>query len=422
MHFKLLFISKANLAFLFTFFITSHLAKSQTQENEEKPKWVEFHGFVNYEMMYDTRQSVTPREGEIYLFPKPVEYDRFGNDINDQGKLQMFTFHTRLKAALKGPDIKNIKTSGAIEFDFLGTGDGAVNLIRLRHAYFKLNTEKFEWLAGQYWHPMFVPECFPMVISWGASVPVSVLSRNPQMRFTFKPSKKLSLAAALLAQRDFASSGPNGNSSEYMKNSKIPEVQFQLMAKPSDKFVGGFTAGYKVIAPRIVTDSNYVYKETIGSYNFNIFTRYKGDKFDFKLQGIYGQNLNSLLVTGGYAVSEVNRQYDQRKYVNLHTFSAWTELAYKFNNFTAALFAGYTKNLGAKEDVATRTDVYGLGTNINYIYRISPRLVYTINKLKFAAELFTTAASYGDYDSDLSIINDEEVINHRILFSASLFF
>ncbi|NJO91624.1 MAG: hypothetical protein HC831_23665 [Chloroflexia bacterium] len=243
-----------------------------------------------------------------------------------------------------------MKTSGAIEFDFLGTNEGAVNLIRLRHAYLKLASERVEWLMGQYWHPMFVPECFPMVMSWGASVPVHVLSRNPQLRFTYKPSEKISLMTSILSQRDFVSSGPDGNSSEYLKNSQIPEVQFQLMTKPSEKLIAGFTAGYKTLVPRLVTDSNYVYKETISSYNFNLFSRYIGDKFDLKLQGIYGQNLNSLLLIGGYAVSEINQQYDQRKYVNLHTFSVWTELIFKLNSIKLGLFAAYTKNLGAQED------------------------------------------------------------------------
>lgn len=388
----------------------------------EKTKWIEFHGFVNYEMMYDTRQTVAPREGEVLLLPKPVDYDRFGNDINAQGKFQMFTFHTRMKADLKGPDVGKLKTSGAIEFDFLGTGDGSVNLIRMRHAFLKLSSDKFEWLAGQYWHPMFATDCFPDVISWGAAVPVHVLSRNPQMRFTYKPNEKFSLSGTLLTQRDFLSSGPNGNSPEYMKNAKLPETQLQIILKPNAKFVAGITAGYKVIAPRIVTDSNYVNKETLGSYNFNLFGRYKGEKLDFKLQGLYGQNLSSLLVTGGYAVSEINPALDQRKYVNLHTFSAWTELIFKINKINIALFAGYTKNLGAKKVLPQTYDIYGLGTNISYLYRISPRITYTINKLKLSVELNSTAASYGDYDTDLSVINDNEVINHRFLFSTSLFF
>jgi hypothetical protein len=421
MSFKMKFSNALSFLAVLFYFNTAFTLNAQEQ-NKEIPKWIEFHGFVSYEMMYDTRQSVAAREGEVYLFPKPVEYDQFGNDINDHGKFQMFTFHTRLKAAIKGPDIKNMKTSGAIEFDFLGTNDGTVNLIRMRHAYLKLASDKVEWLMGQYWHPMFVPECFPMVVSWGASVPVHVLSRNPQLRFTFKPTKKVSLMASVLSQRDFVSSGPDGNSSEYLKNSQIPEVQFQFMTKPSDKFVAGFTAGYKTLFPRLVTDSNYVYKESIGSYNFNLFSRYMGDKFDLKLQGIYGQNLNSLLLIGGYAVSEIDPQYDQRKYVNLHTFSAWTELVFKLNSVKLGLFAAYTKNLGAQEDLTAVNDVYGLGTNINYMYRISPRVIYEINKLKFSLELYTTAASYGDFDIDLSIVNDDEVINHRILFSAMLSF
>lgn len=391
---------------------------------QDEKKWVEIHGFVNHELIYDTRVSTAAREGEVYLFPKPAAYDRFGKDINDKGKLQMFTFHTRMKTVINGPDLKNFKSSGLIEFDFLGTNDATVNLIRLRHAFIKLKSEKVELLFGQYWHPMFVTECFPEVISWGASVPAHPLSRNPQVRFTYKPSPKISLSTSILSQRDFLSSGPGGNSSEYLKNSEIPELQFQLITKPSDLITVGITAGYKTIVPRLVTDSNYFSKESLGSYNLNLFAKLKTEKINLKIQGIYGQNLNSILLLGGYAVSKIDPQYDQREYINLHTFSFWTEMVYKISNLSLGIYGSYTKNLGALSDLEQVYDnhVYGLGTDINYLYRVAPRIAYTIKKMKFAFEMYTTAASFGERDLDLSIINDKEVTNHRFLFSTTLSF
>jgi hypothetical protein len=417
-------MNKTLKTFLILFTIILTTKQIDAQDNKEtKPEWIQFHGFANYELIYDTRQSQAVREGEVYLYPKPFEADQNGNDINDHGKLHMFSFHSRLKAQILEVEMGKIKTSGAIEFDFLGTNDGTVNLIRLRHAYLKVSMPKFEWLAGQYWHPMFVPECYPEVISWGAAAPIHVLCRVPQLRLTYLPSSKISLLGSISSQRDFTSSGPNGNSSEYIKNAKVPEMQFQLMLKPTSTIIAGFTAGYKVIAPRIVTDSAYSCNETLSSYNFNAFARYKGEKFDFKIGAIYGQNLSSLLLIGGYAVKSItDSALNIKEYVNLHTGSLWTDISLKIKDFSLGLFLGYSKNYGTNSFIDNISSVYGLGTNIKYIYNISPRVVYNVNKLKLALELNNTAAAFGNYTNYLEIMNEKLEANYRFIFSASLSF
>jgi len=395
-----------------------------TQEKkEEKLEWIQFHGFVNYEVIYDTRQNMVAREGEVLLFPKPFEADKNGEDKNDHGKLSMFSLHTRIRADINEIEIYKMKASGGIEFDFIGTNDATLNLIRLRLAFIKLTATKFEWLMGQYWHPMFVNDCFPDVISWGAAAPIHVLNRSPQIRFTYFPNQKISLMGSISSQRDFMSSGPIGNSTEYLKNSKIPEMHFQLILKPTPKLVGGITSGYKVLVPRMVTDSGFVSKESLASYNFNVFGRFKGDKFDFKLEAIYGQNLSSLMLIGGYAVKKITDiQKNTKQYVNINSGSVWLEASYKIKDFRIGLFAGYLKNFGADSYIDQISEVYGLGTTVNYMYNFSPRIVYAPKKLKFAFELNNTAASFGNYNNFLSIINDKLQINHRFLFSASLNF
>jgi len=396
---------------------------SAQEKKEEKPKWIDFHGFINYEIMYDTRQNQVSRDGEVIFYPKPFEADRNGVDKNAHGKLHMFSFHTRLRAEIKEFEFFKMKASGLIEGDFIGASDAAANLIRLRHAYMKFVSPKFEWLAGQYWHPMFVSDCSPEVISWGAAAPIHVLGRVPQLRLTYFLAPEISIMGSINSQRDLGNMGSNGTSTEYLKNSQIPEVQFQFMLKPSIKFIAGFTAGHKVIVPRMVTDSGYVCNESLGSYNFNLFTRYKGDRFDFKLQAIYAQNQNNLLLFGGYAVSQITDIITNTKeYTNLNTASVWTEMSYKFKDFKLGIFAGITKNLGADTYIDNITQIYGTGTNINYLYNISPRLVYAPDRIKFAFELNHLAASFGSFDSYLRIVNDNRQANYRYLFSVSLNF
>ena len=411
-------------------FISQEL-KAQSTENPVK---VEVHGFVNYEMMYDTRQATTSREGEVMIFPSPVDRDVNGVDKNAQGQLNMITFHSRLQVAATGPKIGVFNSSSVIEADFLGSASGYENMVRLRHAFFKLSSEKSEWLLGQYWHPMFVPECFPEVVAWNVGLPIHTLSRNPQIRYTYKPNAKLKVTLAALSQRDFASSGPvddlgKKENARFIQRSGMPDLQAQIMIKPSDVYLFGATAGYKTIAPRLVTATGLSHKETIGSYNLNVFSRLKAGNSTWLLEFIQGENLSHLTLLGGYAVkSSVDPiNLDYRSYTNIRSMMIWTDYAYQIKKVRVGIFAGYAKNQGGKDDVNFRDGnnkivTYGLGTNIDHLISITPRVVYVENKLKFGFELNHLEAAYGTIQNDLTVSNTTKATNNRFLFSASYSF
>ncbi|MBN2744162.1 MAG: hypothetical protein JXR39_09745 [Marinilabiliaceae bacterium] len=389
-------------------------------QNDDKPK-VTFGGFINHEVIYDSRQSTTAREGEVMLFPKPEAKDTEGNDVNDRSELTMLNFHTRLLASVAGPQIGSYKSSAYVEVDFLGTSDAAPNMIRMRHAFLKLANDKTEWLVGQYWHPMFVPECFPDIVGWNVALPVHVLSRNPQVRFTYKPSDKMKLTLAALGQRDFASHGPDGGSSVYLRRSGMPDVQGQLMLRATDVWTLGATAGYKTIVPRLQTAAGLQDNASLGSYNLNLFSSFRTDKLAWLVEGIYGQNLSHFLMLGGYAVKSEDAS-GRRKYTNLNTLSVWTDFGYNLDaKWRVGVFGGYVKNQGADEkSTLSAVTAYGVGTNIDHLISISPRVSYTIKNLKLAVEINRLTAAYGSINAEtLKVENTKEVTNNRFVFSTT---
>ena len=63
-------------------------------------------------------------------------------------------------------------------------------------------------------------------------------------------------------------------------------------------------------------------------------------------------------------------------------------------------------------------EVYGLGTNIESLIRISPRVSFVSNKFKLAAEIEYTSAAYGsDYDVNYQPAETNRVSNTRLLLS-----
>jgi hypothetical protein len=200
--------------------IISHVAAQETD-----PGWgIKFSGFVKTDVFYDTRQSSASngiREGHFYLYPDNVLYDAAMKDLNANPSFHILNIQTRLKGDISGPDAFGAKTSGAIEAEFFGTNESDLNGFRLRHAYVKMDWQKTILIIGQTWHPMFPAESFPGTISFNTGAPFTPFSRNPQVRVTRKFSH-VSFTLTAYAQRDFTSSGPDGASNKYMRNSGLP--------------------------------------------------------------------------------------------------------------------------------------------------------------------------------------------------------
>jgi hypothetical protein len=137
--------------------------------------------------------------------------------------------------------------------------------------------------------------------------------------------------------------------------------------------------------------------------------------------GVYSGNGYALSMIGGYAVKSIT---DATKgfvdYANIRTIAFWGDLSTNGEKWQAALFGGFSRNLGAGSEI--KGPFYSRGNNIDYLYRVAPRVLLTVNKIRFAAELEYTAAAYGTVNNKGYVSDSEPVGNLRLLLSAYYFF
>ncbi|OGV90275.1 MAG: hypothetical protein A3J88_01990, partial [Melioribacter sp. RIFOXYB12_FULL_38_5] len=382
------------------------------QEKKEAPKYgIAFSGFVKSDVFFDSRQTINIREGHFLVFPANEMLDSSGKDINAVPNFNMLSIQSRLTGKISAPDAFGAKTEGVLEADFFGNEfvDAALkgnfvdgNGFRLRHSFVKLTwPQKNELLIGQFWHPLFNHNSFPGTVSFNTGVPFQPFSRNPQVRYTHKIGD-ISTMACILSQRDFVSVG----GSTPLRNSAIPEVQAQISYGTKNdslktELLVGIGGGYKILRPRLyttttigVTAYNHKTDETVGSFSANIFVKYKIEPITIKFQGVYGQNLQDLVMLGSYGVSDTTDKYHGfKEYTPVNTMSAWLDVNSNGKTFQVGLFGGYTQNLGTSKEINVK-DGYSAsrGWNIKSVYRVAPRAVFIREKLEFATEIEFTSA------------------------------
>jgi hypothetical protein len=388
-----------------------------SQENVAVPS-IRFSGFIKNDVFFDTRQTVSAREGHFLLFPSPKLLDGSGKDINAKSGYNILAIQSNLSAGLTAPDVLQAKVTGLIEGDFFGISNSDVNMFRLRHAYIKLKWSKTEVLVGQYWHPLFVTSCYPATLSFNTGAPIQPFSRAPQIRITHLVGK-LKLTAAFLSQRDYASVGPDGVSSKYLRDSGIPELQIgaEWSAKQRDELILGGGFGYKRLTPQIKTCNNYKTSVTVKGISANGYIKYVSPSLTVKLESIYLENGSEFLSITGFAVKDTT---DVTKgildYTPVRTWSLWNDIHTNGKKIQVGIFSGYTRNMGTKDEV---TGPFYLMSNamIKSLYRISPRLIVYSGNLNFGAEIEYTSALFGEPDNHGIMINTSRVENARFLLS-----
>lgn len=394
---------KKNVLFMLILIIGLIKVSYSQNDDPDKKFGIKWSGLIKVDYMFDTRQTVSAREGHFNLFPAAEVLDGDGDDINDQANFNILAVQSRLKGAISGPDFFGMKTSGVIEGAFFGHSNSDINGFRLRHAFVKLSNDKVDLIMGQYWHPMFVTAVFPGTYSFNTGVPFQPFSRNPQVRLTTKG--KVKFTGVVFSERDFASRGPDGTTSKYTRNAGMPQVHAQLQFGDK-KLLGGFGANLKTIRPVLGGDN-------LTSTAFIGFFKTKLNKVTLKLEGIYGENMSDLLMLSGIG-EESNGDFTNNK-----TLSVWGEISGRKEKMEWGLFAGYTKNDGYNDPVSG--NIYGLGGTIDNVLRIAPRIGWKSGKMKIGTELEYTMAQYGALDSngtDISTTGIDDVSNVRLLVTA----
>lgn len=395
---------------------------------QEKQFGIKFSGFVKNDVFLDSRQTIAAREGHFLLFPAAVKKDAYGEDINAKPNFNMLAVQSRLKGAISGPDAFGAKTSGVIEIDFFAQANANINLVRMRHAFVKFDWSNFELLAGQYWNPLFVTDCFPGTVSFNTGTPLQSFARNPQVRGVFK-SGGFKVTAAALSQRDYSSRGAAGVSSSYLRNAAMPDIHFQVQYGKKS-FVAGAGVAYKTIVPRLeseMTDPQagiYKVNESVSGLTAIGFAKVTTKPVTVKFEARYGENIADVLAISGFAMkSIVDPLTGEADYTPLTSTTIWGEIHTNGKKFQVGVFGGYFKNMGTKEAIDVGMPVYGLGTSISSLYRISPRVIYNAGKARIALEMEYTSADYGSgFDENYLPASTTTATNIRGLLAFYYFF
>lgn len=381
-----------------------------TAQQESSPYSLRFSGFVRADAIFDSRQVVEAREGFLLFYPKKPLYDRNGSDLNAQPTFNQYAMTTRINARATGPDVLGAKVLGFIEADFTGASNSENNSLRLRHGYISLQWKKTRLLAGQYWHPLDLPEMIPNVLSLNTGAPFHSFSRQPQIRIDYKTGK-FNMVAVAASQRDYVNNGPQGSTSVYLRNSVIPNLHGQIQVK-TEKIFAGAGIDFKKLTPRLVTDSLYKADESLNCLSYTAFLSWSYRKMEFKTQYVYGQALNDHLMMGGFGVSKIDPLTQQREYCPLNYHSAWINTTFKLGSWQPSFFAGYTRNNGSAKELGG--PVWARDADIAYVYRVAPMITYITGKFSLIAEMEYTIAAYGENDKKYRVIKSSETGNLRI--------
>jgi hypothetical protein len=391
-------------------------------QNEQTSFGISFSGFVKTDAFFDSRQTIGLREGHFLLYPANEFWDKDKNDINAKANFNILSIQTRLIGKITGPDAIGAKTSGLIEGEFFGTSDGDANGFRLRHAFVKLDWTSTSLLVGQTWHPMFVAEVFPGVVSFNTGVPFQPFSRNPQIKLSHSLGN-LKIILAAVSQRDFTSNGPSGLSSSYLRNSIIPNMHLQFQYKAGEHLFGA-GIDYKKLTPRLVTTKNIKTDAAVSGISAIGYFKLSLNPLTIKAEGVLGDNIADLMQLGGYAIKSLDTTKGIEEYTTLKSLSVWGDISYG-KDIEFGLFAGYSKNLGSKDNLLGTTYYTRIGNgNIDNLVRVSPRIQLNFAKLRLAAEFEYTSAAYGTINNNNKgkVENTKTISNSRLLFAALYFF
>lgn len=170
-------------------------------------KWATtLYGFVQADVMWHSTQSFADY-GSNFQVARP------GTFAGDHGRMQATIRDSRLGVRVQAPALPWLRASAVFELDLLGpTGTVGSTItensffvnpnLRVRHAYFKMETPIVDILFGHTWHLFgWQPNYFPTIVAWPGLVG-ELFSRTTQLRIskTVK-TKPLTLEFALAGLR-----------------------------------------------------------------------------------------------------------------------------------------------------------------------------------------------------------------------------
>ena len=392
---------------------------------------IKYSGYIKLGSFWDTRQVVGVQEDQVLFYPEKQVLDANCQDINARGQFNMSPIQTRMRLDIKGPAIKHATSRAVIEYDFFGHLNIS-NIIRMRHAYFILEWSKVQMLAGQAYHPLYVLGADPRTLSFNTGLPMDTFARSPQFRLTYTPDPHIDLIFCASTELDTPSDGPIGFSTTYIRDAVVPRIDFQIKTYFNHHIIGA-GIDYKRIRPRLKTDTGLKTRETLNTAIAIAYSALNWESVSTRTKLIFAQNPTDMTMIGGYAVSSIDQDCDQQIYTSLNVIAVWNDTQItKSKSIMPGWFIGFVKSLGARDTVlpnvvdaagnVTQRRIFGIGTDIDYVFRFSPRLEWKVHNFLLGVELEYTRAAYGTIDSTGDVINTTPVGNTRLLVALYYYF
>ena len=208
-------------------------ALSDQTDKNQPARWSELigdgnrfklYGFLRLDLDIDSQR---PNNAQIPLFITSPDPAAGGASI---GEFSMHPRLTRFGIDYSGPRLERLgdaKLSGKLETDFENGGSESRQLIRIRHAFMRLDWSQFSLLAGQTWD--IVSPLFPTVnsdtLQWNAG---NVGDRRPQLRAAYEPKAgggKLSIVGGLGLTGAIDAVDLDSNGFRDGEESRLPDVQ-----------------------------------------------------------------------------------------------------------------------------------------------------------------------------------------------------
>lgn len=430
-------------------FFASSIARERYDFEDIPHPNIAFKGYIVSGLWWDTRQVIAVREDDVLFYPAKKLFGIDGQDINDKAKFNTVPIQTRLRAELTGVNALDANITGIIEGDFHGRDEFTTGLFWMRHLYTYLEWARTKLQIGYTWHPMFVVECYPDTVMFGAGLPYEAFARNAQVRVRHS-FDYFDIFYQIGSQLEFVNDGVIGFNSIYARNSAIPENHLQIQI-PWREHLFGAGVDFKVIRPRLSTalvnrcdEPLYAEDATLACFTGLAFARFELKHAILKMKVIVGQNISELDMIGGYAVKCVDWITDRRTYTNIGTLSTWVDIEGRpiesrhIPNGVVSwgLFAGFTQNLGAADKLADlgsfppeltdiqsfRDIIFSRGPDIDNSFRVAPRVMIDIYPMRFAFELELDRTAYGTPNQWARVCNTCPVWNVRLLFKSYYFF
>ncbi len=401
-----------------------------------------FYGQVRTDLFYNSRANVESVDGLFYMFPKDIQKDKNGKDLNGRSNSSFYALYTRLGLDVKGPDLWNgrIKTSAKVEADFRGSGS-SFSTVRLRHAFVNLDFGTSALLLGQTWHPLYGTVA-PEILNLNMGAPYQPFSRAPQIRYQYT-GKNFVVTAAALWQSQYLSVGPDSDeyfnkpygskkSQNFIKNSCIPEFYLGIDFK-NQHWIVGAGAHISSLMPHsqikaydsanLESQCTLKVDSRITGLTGEFHMKYKSDKWLFAAKSVLSSNLTQTSTVGGYGIKTFDIKNGIIEYTPIRVSHSWFNLVYG-KKLRAGIFGGYLKNLGTKDETAKMNPnfenlppLFGTGTSVDQLITGTAELTYNLPHWKFGLEYSWAGALYGTNTQKAKVENTHTAKNNRVVFT-----